>query len=137
MEQALLRLHQNYPDDVIVTRVESVSYDEYQKLMSKAHVVLDQLYSHSPAMNALLAMAQGKVLVGGGEPEMYDLMGEYTNRPIVNVFPTEDDVYKKLEDLVLNKQRIPQLSKDGRIFVESNHDYVSVAQQYLRFWETI
>lgn len=60
MERALARVKDKYPNKVIVTRVESVSYDVYQKLMSEAHVVLDQLYSHTPAMNALLAMAQGK-----------------------------------------------------------------------------
>lgn len=135
MERALIRLAARYPDDVVVTRVESVGYDEYKNLMSGAHVVLDQLYSYSPAMNALLAMAQGKVLVGGGEPEMYDLMGENANRPIINVYPTEDDVYKKLEYLVLNKESIPQLSKDGRRFVEDNHNYVDVARRYLSFWE--
>ena len=134
MEQALLRLHRDYPDDVIITRVESVSYDEYQKLMSRAHVVLDQLYSYSPAMNALLAMAQGKVLVGGGEPEMYNLMGDVDNRPIVNVYPSEEDVYKKLEHIVLNKRDLAALSKDSRLFVDENHNYIKVAGMYLDFW---
>lgn len=135
MEKALEHLAGKYPEDVIVTRVESVSYDEYQRLMSEAHVVLDQLYSYSPAMNALLAMAQGKVLVGGGEPEMYELMGEYKNRPIVNVHPTEEDVFNKLEWLVQNKGQIPLLSKNGHAFVSEHHDHVKVARQYLDFWE--
>lgn len=134
MEQALNRLANDYPNDVIVTRVESVGYDEYKKLMSASHVVLDQLYSHSPAMNALLAMAQGKLLVGGGEPEMYNLMGEDVNRPIVNVFPTQEDVYKQLENIVLNKQNIPHLSSASRKFVEDNHDHLKVAELYLNFW---
>ncbi len=134
MEKALARVKDKYPDKVIVTRVESVSYDVYQKLMSEAHVVLDQLYSHTPAMNALLAMAQGKVLVGGGEPYIYDLYGETENRPIVNVHPSEDDVFEKLEWLVLNKKDIPEISRRSREFVEKNHDYISVAKKYLEFW---
>lgn len=134
MERALFRLADNYPDEVAVTRVESVGYEEYKVLMSRAHVVLDQLYSYSPAMNALLALAEGKVLVGGGEPEMYDLMGEKANRPIVNVYPTEEDVYSKLEYLVLNKHLIPRLSEEGRRFVEDNHNYIDVARKYLDFW---
>lgn len=135
MEKALARVKDKYPDKVIVTRVESVSYDVYQQLMSQAHVVLDQLYSHTPAMNALLAMAQGKVLVGGGEPYIYDLYGEYENRPIINVHPTEDDVFNKLEWIVLNKKEIPEISRNSRLFVEKNHDYISVARKYLEFWE--
>jgi len=134
MERALARVKDKYPDKVIVTRVESVSYDVYQQLMSQAHVVLDQLYSHTPAMNALLAMAQGKVLVGGGEPYIYDLYGEYDNRPIINVHPTEDDVFDKLEWIVQNKQQIPEISRKSREFVEKNHDYITVSKKYLDFW---
>ena len=136
METALNRLAKTYPDDVIVTRVESVSYDEYKRLMEAAHVVLDQLYSYSPAMNALLAMAQGKVVVGGGESEMYDLMGDDSLRPIVNVYPTEKEVYNKLEWLVKNKSELVRLSRDGRGFVEQYHDHVNIAKQYLDFWSS-
>ncbi|MBK5720512.1 glycosyltransferase [Dysgonomonas sp. Marseille-P4677] len=134
MEKALERIKEKYPDKAIVTRVESVSYDVYQQLMSQAHVVLDQLYSHTPAMNALLAMAQGKVVVGGGEPYIYELYGDTSNQPIVNVHPHEDDVFDKLEWLILNKKDIPEISRRSREFVEKNHDYVSVAKKYLDFW---
>jgi glycosyltransferase involved in cell wall biosynthesis len=134
MERSLARLKEKYPDDVIVTRVESVSYDVYQQLMSQAHVVLDQLYSHTPAMNALLAMAQGKVLVGGGEPYIYELYDDKENQPIINVHPNEDDVFDKLEWLVLNKEEIPEISRKSRFFVEKNHDYIAVAKKYINFW---
>jgi hypothetical protein len=134
MEKALARVKEKYPDRVIVTRVESVSYDVYQQLMSQAHVVLDQLYSHTPAMNALLAMAQGKVVVGGGEPYIYDLYGDTSNQPIVNVHPHEDDVFRKLEWLEQKKKDIPEISQKSRLFVEKNHDYIAIARQYLDFW---
>ena len=123
-----------YPDDVRVTKVESVMYSEYLSRIQDAHVVLDQLYSYSPAMNGLLTMALGKVLVGGGEPDMYHLLGESELRPIVNVYPEKQDIYKKLEDLVLHKSTITERAKDGRIFIEKHHDYMKVAQQYLDFW---
>jgi len=135
MEKALARIQEKYTNKVIVTRVESVSYDVYQQLMSQAHVVLDQLYSHTPAMNALLAMAQGKVLVGGGEPYIYDLYDDKDNQPIVNVHPNEDDVFEKLEWIVLNKKEIPEISRKSRLFVEKNHDYITVAKKYLDFWK--
>ena len=137
MEKALARIKDKYPEKVIVTRVESVSYDVYQQLMSQAHVVLDQLYSHTPAMNALLAMAQGKVLVGGGEPYIYELYGEKDNQPIINVHPNEDDVFDKLEWIIVNKKEIPEISRKSRLFVEQNHDYIAVAKKYLDFWENI
>lgn len=136
MTKVLFDVAQKYPNEVIVTKAESVSYDEYQVLMSQSHIVLDQLYSYSPAMNALLAMGQGRIVVGGGEPEIYDLLGEKENHPIVNVFPSEKDIFDKLEYLVLNKDVIPKLSRRGRLFVEQHHDYIAVARQYLEFWNS-
>ena len=134
MYRALRRLHDKYPDKTEVIKVESLSYDVYQKRMREAHVVLDQLYSYTPAMNALLAMAMGKIAVGGGEKEMYELLGETANFPVINVLPTEDDVFRKLEFLVLNKELLPALSRKGRAFVEKHHNHVDVARQYLDFW---
>lgn len=125
-----------YPNDVKVIKVESVMYSEYLSCIQEAHVVLDQLYSYSPAMNGLLTMALGKVLVGGGESDMYDLIQEDNLRPIVNVFPDKQDIYNKLQKLILHKNSIVERAKSGRIFVEKHHDYMKVAQQYLDFWNT-
>lgn len=117
-----------------VLRAESVSFEEYTRLMYHAHIVVDQLYSHSPSVNPLQAMAQGKVVISGAEPEMYDLMGDVSNRPIINVYPTEEGICNALETLLKNKDRLPSLSKESRLFVEQYHDSVNIAQQYLDFW---
>ncbi len=130
----LKQVKEKYPQQVVINTVESVTYDKYVEIISGSDVVLDQLYSYSPAMNGLLTLAMGKVLVSGGEPEMYDLLGEKNNKPIVNVFPREDDIFDKLENIVLNKQAIPQISEKSRLFVEKHHDHLQVAKQYLDFW---
>jgi hypothetical protein len=62
-------------------------------------------------MNGLLAMSRGLILVGGGEPEHYKLLGESELRPIINVLPSMEDVYCKLLALVLNPEQIPQLKQ--------------------------
>ena len=86
-------------------------------------------------MNALLAMAQGLVVVGGGEPENYEILGETELRPIVNVLPSEDDVFLKLENLVLHPEQIPLLKRQGLEYVRRHHDPVKVAERYLDFWQ--
>ncbi len=134
MLRALQRLHEKYPDSTEIIKVESLGYDDYLKKMREAHVVLDQLYSYTPAMNALLAMAMGKVVVSGGETEMYDLMGETSNFPIINVQPSEDDVFNRLEFLVMSKECLPMLSEKSRVFVEQHHSHIDVAKKYLDFW---
>lgn len=73
-------------------------------------------------------------MVGGGEPENYEILGEAELRPIVNVLPNEQDVYEKLADLVRQPERIPELSRQSVEYVRKHHDYVKVAQQYVDFW---
>lgn len=105
-------------------------------MMDNSDVILDQLYSYTPAMNALLAMAKGLVVVGGGEPENYDILGETELRPIINVQPSAEDVYKQLEKILQHPERLEQLSKDSREYVKRHHDHVKVARQYLEFWNS-
>lgn len=134
MLRALERLHRLYPTQCEIVKAESVPYDEYQHLMNSSDVLLDQLYSYTPAMNGLLAMGKGLILVGGGEPENYDILGESELRPIINVLPDEEDVFRQLEQLVLHPERIAPLSADSRLYIERHHDHLKVARQYLDFW---
>lgn len=137
MLRALERVKAKYPERCKIVKVESVPFDEYKRLMSECDVLLDQLYSYTPAMNALVAMSQGLVVVGGGEPENYDILGETELRPIINVLPDEEDVFRKLEDLVLHPERLPELKRQSVEYVRRHHDYVKVAQQYVDFWTSL
>ena len=134
MLDALEKLHQQYPDRCEIVKAVSVPFEQYQHMMDSSHVILDQLYSYTPAMNALLAMAKGLVVVGGGEEENYQILGEDNLRPIVNVLPNADDVYRKLEQLVVDPQRISTLSDQSRAYVERHHNADAVARKYLDFW---
>lgn len=130
MLRALLRLQNAYPDKMEIIKAEGVPFDEYEKMMDKADIVLDQLYSYTPAMNGLLAMSKGKVLVGGGEEENYEILGEKELRPIVNVLPDEEDVYLKLKQLVTDSEILPRLKQESVEYIHRHHDYLKVARQY-------
>lgn len=140
MLRALRRIEQKYPADVIVHQVENVPFEEYVRLMDASDIILDQLYSYTPAMNALQAMAQGLVVVGGAEPEYYALTArtsgsDCTLRPIVNVLPNEESVFEGLEYLVQHRDEIARMRHDSWAFVKRYHDHVAVAKQYLEFWQ--
>jgi hypothetical protein len=136
MYKALLRIYDKYSKKILINKVESVPLSQYVKIMSESDILLDQIYSYTPGMNGLMAMAQGLVLVGGGEPEMYELMNENEIFPITNVFPSEKDVFDKLEELIINKKNIQDLSANSRIFIEKHHNYINIAQQYISFWNS-
>lgn len=134
--KVLKEVNKKYPNLSEVKKVESVPYHEYMKTMDESDVLLDQLYSYTPAMNALFAMAKGLVVVGGGEPESYDILNETENKPVINVIPDEKDIFEKLEWIIKNKEEIPRLSLQSRNFIEKHHDYIKIAQQYVDFWSS-
>ena len=134
MERALDRLKENYPDRCEIMKAVSVPFEEYVRMFESSDVILDQIYSYTPAMNALHAMAKGIVAVSGGEPENYEIIDEKELRPIINVLPDEEDIYKKLEWIVMNREKLPHLSKESREYVEKHHHYLKVAQRYLDIW---
>lgn len=135
MYPVLKEIHRKYPEQCQITKAVDVPYATYQQLMDSADVQLDQLYSYTPSMNSLLAMAKGIVVVGGGEEENYEIINEKKLRPIINVYPSEEDIFYQLEQIVLHKERIPELSAQSIEYVRKHHNYVKVAQQYADFWE--
>ena len=127
----------DYPDKAILQVVENVPYAEYEHMLANADVLLDQIYSYTPAMNALLAMSKGIVAVTGGEQENYDIIGEQELRPIINVQPTYESVYRELKELVLHKENVPELKRQSVEYVRRHHDYRKVAKQYEDFYKTL
>ena len=136
MLSALERIARDYPYDCEILKAENVPFDLYKEMIEGCHVLLDQLYGYSPAMNALLAMSKGKVVVGGAEEECYNILGEKELRPMVNVIPSEEDVYNKLKQLIENKERLPLMQKESLAIIERYHTPQRVAQQYISFWES-
>lgn len=135
MYRALLRLKSDYPDECQIVYTESTPYHEYKIMQQTSHVILDQLYSYTPGMNGVLGLAQGLVVVGGGEEEMYQLKKESKLRPIVNVKPSEDSVYNALKQLILHPDQIRKLSGEAILYAKKYHDHTIVVQSYLNFWK--
>jgi hypothetical protein len=134
MLKAAEDLQAQYPDKMILQKAEGIPFDDYQQMMNNSDVLLDQLYSYTPAMNALLAMSKGIIAVGGGEPENYEIIHETALQPIVNVQPTYDSVYHELEQLVLHPERIADLKQQSIDYIRKHHDYIKVAHQYEQFY---
>ena len=132
------RLEKEYPERIRLIVAEGVPYKEYEKMLYGCDVMLDQVYSYGPGMNALLAMSRGMIVVTGGEQEHYELLGENDCQPIVNVTPSYDDVYEKLKWLInLPAEKIADIKKDSREYVVRNHDCQKVAEQYARLYSSL
>ncbi|MCB5250060.1 MAG: hypothetical protein WCY75_07865 [Sulfurimonadaceae bacterium] len=134
IQEALKRLKNNYPDDVEVIIDGKMPLREYLKFLEKVNVVIDQIYSASIGMNALYNLAMGKIIVGGGEKESLDELN-IQESPIISIQPNIEDIYKKLEAILNNKNKIEIVGYESRKYVEKYHDYSMIAQQYLSTWE--
>lgn len=128
-----------HPGVLEIKRVEGVPYDEYCRLLSEADLLVDQLYSFSPSMNSLAAMARGTVVIGGGEEEYYRFIGEKELRPIINVSPEKSfqDNVAAIESVVLHSDRLQELSRQSIAFVRKHHDLTVVARQYEAMYQQL
>lgn len=137
MLQAAQDIAEKYPDKVKLRIAESVPFKEYVKMMNGADAILDQLYSYTPSMNSLEAMARGIICIGGGEPENYEIIHEDKLKPIINVLPTYESVYQQLEQFVLHPEQIPVLKRQSIEYISKHHDYLKVAKQYETYYQNI
>lgn len=135
MLRAARDVERQYPDKLELIVAEGVPFAQYQQMMAGSDAILDQLYSYTPAMNALLAMSKGIINIGGGEPENYEILGESELRPIVNVEPTYESCRSAIEHLVLHPELIPKLKSQSIEYVHRHHNYIRVAQSYVEMYK--
>ncbi len=134
-EAALEKLQQKYPENIEVISVENVPYSEYIEKYNSAHILLDQVFAYDQGYNALEAMAKGKVVFTGAETEFLDRYNLKEDEVCINALPDVAYLFNKLEDLILNPEKLTSISVNARKFIERDHDYVYIAKKYLETWE--
>lgn len=137
MEAAAKAIVKQFPDRAELVIVENRPYREYLERLKSAHLLLDQLYSYTPATSALLAMAHGICTVSGAEPEYYDFIGERDSHPIINGLPDYEPLVQQLITLVKNPTEIISRGNSGREFVERHNSDRLVAQRFINFCHKI
>lgn len=133
---AMEKLKEKYPEEVEIIIDGRMPFDQYMKVMRRANVILDQCKSYSPGINALLAMAQGKVVLSGAENLSIDEV-EPKDYPVRNINPDVDQIFSVLEHILLYKEQIPIWGKESRKFVEKYYNYIKNAELYKSAWETL
>lgn len=137
LQQALNKIAERHPGELEIVEARQLSLPDYLRLMDSCHVVADQLYSYTPATNALQAMAMGKVVISGGEEEYYDFIGEKELRPIINADPRVEELDKALEPLLLDREALIRRSQQGRALVIRHNDVDIVTRRLLNAWEKL
>lgn len=134
IKEAMENIKKKYPDKVEIIIDGKMPLEEYKKILEKANIVIDQCKSYSYAMNALISMAQGKLVFSGNEKECMDEL-ERDDIPVINIIPSVEDIESKLEYFIKNPDLITEMGEKSRKFVEEFHECSIVAKKYLKIME--
>src|SRR5690606_24800103 len=133
-EKALHIVSLKYPNKLEVIVAKSIPYNDYIKLYDDCHILLDMVYAYDQGYNALEAMAKGKVVFTGAEQEWLEHYQLEADTVAINALPDVDYLVEKLSWLIENPNKIIEISKNARTFIEREHHYLEVAEKYLRVW---
>lgn len=131
IKPALERLAATHPNDVEVLQSQRLSFADYQRMLDDIDVLIDQANSEGMGMNALYAMARGKVALTGVEQSEMSLLGERPDDvPAVNILPNADDIYRKLVRLVEDRAATVERGRRSVEFIRRHHASDVVAARY-------
>ncbi|PKP15227.1 MAG: glycosyl transferase family 1, partial [Bacteroidetes bacterium HGW-Bacteroidetes-23] len=133
-EQALTQIQQKYSNRLEIIITENIPYQKYIELYNKAHILLDQVFAQDQGYNALEAMAKGKVVFTGAD-ETFKNHYQLINRVAIHANPDVNELVNELSYLIENPQEIIKIGKNARDFIEKEHDYVRIAEKYLKVWK--
>lgn len=134
-EKALEIIQKKYADKVEIIITENLPYNEYIVQYNKAHILLDQVYAYDQGYNALEAMARGKVVFTGAETEFLNQYQLEEDEVCSNALPNENEIAAKLSNLIEHPEKISEISKNARKFIEKEHNYKIIAEKYLACWK--
>jgi glycosyltransferase involved in cell wall biosynthesis len=133
-EEALALIQEKKVDKIEIITTENLPYTEYMSRYYKAHIILDQVNAYDQGYNALEAMAQGKVVFTGAENEFLHHYELLEDEVCINALPDAIKIAEKLSYLIEHPEKIIEISKKARNFIEKEHEYKRIAQRYLDCW---
>jgi glycosyltransferase involved in cell wall biosynthesis len=133
-EEALSIIKEKHHELVEITTVRSVPYKQYIEMYNDCHILMDQAFGYDQGYNGLEAMAKGKVVFTGAEQEFLEYYNLEKNTVCINALPNVESLVAELENLILNPEKIAEISKNARRFIEEKHNYLNIADQYVNVW---
>lgn len=133
VEEAFNYLSKKYPDELELIIDGQLPLEDYLELMSRTNVVIDQINSYSLGVNGVYALAMGKVVLGGAEPESLKSLG-VTSSPVINLKPNAKSIIDEVEKILKNKNHITSMGRASRKFAENVHGHIKIAEKYIKTW---
>jgi hypothetical protein len=75
----------------------------------------------------------GKVVLGGAEPESLLSLG-VGETPVISIQPSSSSIVLAIERLLNDRASVLDIGHQSRLFAESVHDHVLIAEKYVKTW---
>lgn len=135
-EKALTIIKEKYNEKIEIIIAKNIPYQEYKSIYDKANILLDQCYSYDQGYNALEAMAKGKVVFTGAEKEFLKQYNLQEDEVAINAKPDVDYLVEKLSMLIENPEKITEIGRNAKAFIQKEHNYIKIAEKYLAVWNS-
>ena len=130
--EAMKEIESKYPRRVQIDIPEKLPFNEYLARLNKADIVLDQCKSQGYGMNALLAMARGRVTMSGCEQTVAEFLGQDLEKiPVINIVPDTNQIISSLESVLqMDNRDLHQLQMLTLKYTKSVHNARKVAYSF-------
>lgn len=124
--------------EIEIVRSGRLAFADYLDFIGTLHIAIDQASSYGMGMNALYALARGRVSLTGAEPETLAFVGvPAADNPMINIRPEADQIHDVLAGLVDRKAELPGLGHKSADYAAKYHGADVVARQYEELYERL
>ncbi len=117
--------------EIEIVRSGRLAFADYLDFLGSLHIAIDQASSYGMGMNALYAMARGRVSLTGAEPETLDFVDvPAAENPMINILPDAEQIHDVLVALVERKDELPELGRQSAAYVAKYHAADVIARRY-------
>lgn len=112
--------------------VENKTHSEAIEIYKKADIIVDDILQGPYGIFAIECMALGKPVLCHIHK---NLISCYEELPIINTNP--DTIYYDLKRLIENPEKMEDIGRKGREYVEKNHDSIKIAKQLIKLYRSL
>lgn len=113
--------------------VEHLSHAELKEEYKKCDIFIDQIVSGWYGTASIEAMAIGRPVICSIRESYFEYIDFGKEIPIFNAFP--DSIYEVIKNLIINKDRLPEIGLKGRQFVEKYHDVRKLTKDLVNYYQ--
>lgn len=127
-------IKKRHPNDVEIIVPPKMPLTEYLDFLSTINVLVDQCKEHCYGLNALYAMAEGRIVLGGASKESLNEF-QLKDCPVFHIEPNVEIIVNQLERVISMRDSFEKMGVRSREFVESFHNHETIARKYVDLWK--